>query len=66
MAIYLPDEISKARVLITVKTYPLPASAFGDRVCTAGLLEDGKWIRIYPIIWERLEDNEKYAKYKAL
>jgi hypothetical protein len=60
---YLPDEIIKARVLITVKTYPLPTSAFGERVCTAGLLEDGKWVRIYPIAWQVLKDDQKYPKY---
>jgi hypothetical protein len=49
---YLPDQIIKARVLITVKTYPLPTRAFGERVCTAGLLADGKWVRIYPIAWQ--------------
>lgn len=59
----MPENLPGARVLITVKTYPLPASAFGDRVCTAGLLEDGKWIRIYPVIWDELNDSEKYAKY---
>jgi hypothetical protein len=59
----MPDEIPKAKVLITVKTYPLPSSAFGDRVCTAGLFEDGKWVRIYPITWQNLEDDEKYSKY---
>lgn len=63
MTDYLPDEIRNAEVLITVKTYPLPASAYGERVCTAGLTEDGKWVRIYPVTWQDLSDDEKYSKY---
>ena len=35
---YLPDEIPNARVLITVKTYPLPSRSYTELVCTAGLL----------------------------
>jgi hypothetical protein len=60
---YLPDEINKAHVLITVKTYPLPNTSYGETVCTAGLLEDGKWVRIYPVSWQLLRDDQKYPKY---
>jgi len=60
---YLPSEIPNARVLITVKTYPLPSDKYGELVCTAGLLENGKWIRIYPINYRFLTDGKKYPKY---
>jgi hypothetical protein len=39
----------RLKVLLTVTTYPLPSRTYDDLVCTAGLLEDGTWIRIYPI-----------------
>jgi len=46
------------RILITVKTYPTPSSMRQEEVvCTAGLSEDGKWIRIYPVPFRRLEYN---------
>jgi hypothetical protein len=60
---YLPEEINRARVLITVKTYPIPNSTYGETVCTAGLLEGDKWVRIYPVSWQVLSDNQKYPKY---
>lgn len=37
------------RVLLTVTTYPLPSRSYDELVCTAGVLEDGTWIRIYPV-----------------
>lgn len=37
------------KILITVTTYPLPSISYDELVCTAGILEDGSWIRIYPI-----------------
>ena len=36
-------------VLITVTTYPLPSRSYDELVCTAGVLKDGSWVRIYPI-----------------
>ena len=37
------------KVLITVTTYPLPSRSYDELVCTAGVLENGLWIRIYPV-----------------
>lgn len=39
----------RKNVLITVTTYPLPSRSYDELVCTAGILEDGTWIRIYPV-----------------
>jgi len=61
--VYLPESLPSARVLVTVKTYPLPSSKYGELVCTAGLLESGKWIRIYPIPLTFLTNDKKYPKY---
>jgi len=60
---YLPDELPNARVLITVKTYPLPSRSYTELVCTAGLLNGEKWIRMYPIPYRFLQDQQKYPKY---
>lgn len=37
------------KVLITVTTYPLPSRSHDELVCTAGVLETGEMIRIYPV-----------------
>jgi len=60
---YLPTEIGKARVLITVKTYPLPSGKYDELVCTAGLLNGRQWIRIYPVPYRFLSEKIKYPKY---
>jgi len=61
---YLPEVINEARVLITVKTYPLPSNKYEELVCTAGVFEDGKWIRIYPIPFRSLPPEKKFEKYE--
>lgn len=56
----------RERVLITVKTYPSLSSKYDEVVCTAGLREDGSWVRIYPIPFRKLEDIEQYAKFDVI
>lgn len=51
------------KVLIAVKTYPTLSTKYEELVCTAGFLEDGSWIRIYPIQFRKKTYEEKYKKY---
>ncbi|MEH6682505.1 MAG: hypothetical protein V7724_18335 [Sediminicola sp.] len=39
----------RKKLLLTVVTYPLPSRSYDELVCTAGILETGEWIRIYPV-----------------
>lgn len=41
--------MTRKKILLTVTTYPLPSRSYDELVCTAGLLEDGSWIRLYPV-----------------
>ncbi len=54
------------KVLITVKTYPTISKKYDELVCTAGLLEDGSWIRIYPMPFRKLDYENQYKKYQWL
>jgi hypothetical protein len=57
----------RKRVLITVTTYPLPSRTYDELVCTAGVLEDGSWIRIYPVPFKflsGLRNNGIVSTYK--
>lgn len=47
------------RVLIAVKTYPTLSEKYDELVCTAGFLEDGTWIRIYPIPFRKLSYDKR-------
>ena len=52
------------RVLITVKTYPTLSGKYGETVCTAGLREDGSWVRIYPVPFRLLEEINRYKLFE--
>ena len=55
--------MTKTKVLITVKTYPTISKKYEELVCTAGFLEDGSWIRIYPVQFRKKSYSEQYSKY---
>jgi hypothetical protein len=52
------------KVLISVKTYPTLSAKYNELVCTAGFLENGNWIRIYPLPFRVLEQDQKYKKWQ--
>jgi hypothetical protein len=52
------------RVLIAVKTYPAISKKYDELVCTAGFLENGAWIRLYPVQFRKKSYAEQYKKYQ--
>lgn len=51
------------KVFITVKTYPTISKKYDELVCTAGITEEGFWVRMYPVPYRKLEYEKKYPKY---
>lgn len=54
----------KKKILITVKTYPLPSPRCREVVCRAGIEENGGFIRLYPIGFRYLDYAKQYRKYE--
>ncbi len=54
----------RLEVLITVKTYPLPSETYQELVCTAGVLEDGSFVRLYPIDYRYRPYWQWFKKYQ--
>lgn len=57
--------MAKTKVLITVTTYPLPSRSYDELVCTAGIKEDGTWIRIYPVPLKFLKGVRELGKIET-
>ncbi len=51
----------KLKVLITVKTYPIPSAKYDELVCTAGVTETGDFIRLYPINFRDLPFSQCFG-----
>jgi hypothetical protein len=53
----------KKKVLVTVKTYPEKSRKHKTVVCTAGITDEGEWIRLYPIKVDTYTGRSKIRKY---
>jgi hypothetical protein len=49
----------RKRILITVRTYPVPATKGVEVSCTAGITEGQQWIRIFPIPYRFLQPDRR-------
>ena len=56
--------VLRKRVLVTIKTYPQPSEKYVEIVCTAGICEDGSFIRLYPFPFRNLEEHSKFEKFR--
>jgi hypothetical protein len=60
----MADQWIEKRILIWGKTYPELSAKYYETVCTGGTLENGKFIRIYPIPFRYLSEDNKFTKYQ--
>ena len=55
---------AKKKVLILAKTYPTPSKKYVETSCVAGIEEDGKMIRLYPVPYRLLEEHQQFGKWQ--
>src|ERR1035437_8131869 len=52
------------RILILCKTYPSPSSKYAETSCVAGMTEDGQLIRLYPVPFRLVSDEQQFRKWQ--
>lgn len=52
------------KVLITIRTYPIPAKTGIEVSCTGGITDDGKWIRLFPVPYRFMDTDKRFKKYQ--
>lgn len=56
----------KKTVLITARTYPVPSKTSIEVSCTAGITDEGKWIRLFPVPYRFLDNDKRFRKYQRI
>lgn len=59
-------EYQRKKALITVRTYPTPSRSSIEVSCTAGITEEGEWIRLFPIPYRFLNPDKRFSKYQYI
>ncbi len=52
------------KILVVVKATPNPSDKYRETVCTAGVTESGKWIRLYPVPFRYMAYQSRFSKYQ--
>ncbi|MEP0911748.1 hypothetical protein NDI45_12575 [Leptolyngbya sp. GB1-A1] len=60
----MSNQAIRTKVFINVMTYPHPSRGYQELVCTAGITEQGEWVRLYPIDYRYRPRNQQFRKYQ--
>ncbi len=52
------------KILILCKTYPSPSSKHAETSCVAGMDEEGKLFRLYPVPFRLVSDDKQFKKWQ--
>lgn len=52
------------RILILCKTYPSPSAKYAETSCVAGMSEEGQLIRLYPVPFRLISDEQQFRKWQ--
>ena len=56
----------KKKVTVVVKAYPEPSRRYGTVVCIAGITDEDKWIRLYPVPIRKFTGPNKIRKFYVI
>lgn len=54
----------RKNILILCKTYPSPSSRYVETSCVAGMEESGKLIRLFPVPFRLVNDEQQFKKWQ--
>jgi hypothetical protein len=54
----------RLRILVLCKTYPSPSAKYAETSCVAGITEDGKALRLYPVPFRMIKDDHQFKKWQ--
>lgn len=54
----------RQRILILCKTYPSPSARYVETSCVAGMAEDGRLVRLFPVPFRLVEDDQQFRKWQ--
>ena len=52
------------RILILCKTYPSPSGKYVETSCVAGVLPDGRLIRLFPVPFRLIKTDQQFKKWQ--
>lgn len=62
----MPSKHQRARVRILVKAFPQHSQKYEETVCCAGITDDDRLIRLFPIAYRRLQKAHQFDRFDLI
>lgn len=62
----IPESEQILELLVNCKTYPAVSTRYIETVCTGGIERDGRFIRLYPVPFRFLDDEQQYGRWDVI
>lgn len=59
-------ELKTDYAIIIVKAAPRRSESFGETVCCAGIDQEGRWVRLYPVSFRQLLPGQKFGRWDRI
>ncbi|MCX6543525.1 MAG: hypothetical protein NTV05_03825 [Acidobacteria bacterium] len=60
----MPKPVLTKTALVVVRTYPVPSMSGVEVSCTGAITAQGEWLRLHPVPYRLLEENQRFRKYQ--
>ncbi|TAL01115.1 MAG: hypothetical protein EPO08_11410 [Rhodospirillaceae bacterium] len=62
----MPANQNTSEAVILVKASPHVGKKHGETVCCAGVSDDGKWLRLYPVTFRTLDEAKQFKRWDRI
>jgi hypothetical protein len=62
----MPASQTTSEVVILVKASPHVGKKHGETVCCAGVGDDGRWMRLYPVTFRTLDEAKQFKRWDRI
>lgn len=62
----MPANQTTSEAIILVKASPHVGKKHGETVCCAGVTDDGKWLRLYPVTFRSLDEAKQFKRWDRI
>ncbi len=62
----MTEQWLEREALVAVKAYPNPSAKYFESVCVAAITREEGWVRLYPVGFRSLPDEQRFKKYQRI
>ena len=62
----MPSKDQRAQIRVLVKAFPQHSRKYEETVCCAGITQSGQLIRLFPIVYRMLPQEQRFDRFDLI